>query len=121
MDLMFRNRHLARLCNEEDQLVAWAGGDAFALQQLLNEIDCADRLGRVEELPHVSLLRAPAGRVAAHGADDAGVLLDPELGRSRAFRDAEAATVLAVAIRDEHFNPEGAAWPRAFALSRTTR
>lgn len=121
MDLTFTNEELARLCNRQAELAAWAGDDAFALEQLLNELDCADTLGRVEELPYVQLLRAPQGLVGAHGADEAGVLLKPVPTKSKAFRDANAAVIVAVAVGDEDFNPEGAAWPRAFATTRTTQ
>ena len=121
MELTFTNEPLARLCNGQAELTAWAGDDAASLEQLLNELDCADTLGRFEELPHVLLARAPQGRVGAHSTNDAGVLLKPELTSSRAFREAEAALIVAVAVGEEHFNPEGAAWPQAFATSRTTK
>ena len=122
MDLTFLNEELKQLCCRQDELVAWAGDEASALEQLLNELDCADTLGRIEELPYVTLLGAPQGRVGARGADEAGVLLEPDrANKSKAFRDSEAAVIVAVAVRDEHFNPEGAAWPRAFATSQTTQ
>jgi hypothetical protein len=121
LELTFTNARLARLCGRQAELAAWAGEDAPALEQLLAELDSVDKLGEVEEFPHVHLLRAPVGRVGAHGAYDAGVLLNPEPTRSRSYRDADAATVVAVAVGDEDFNPEGASWPRAFAMSRTTR
>jgi hypothetical protein len=121
LELTFTNEQLARLCCRQADLAAWAGDDAPALEQLLAELDSVDKLGEVEEFPHVRLLGAPAGRVGVEGADEAGVLLKPELTRSRAYRDAEAATVLAVAAGDEDFNPEGASWPLAFAMSRTTQ
>jgi hypothetical protein len=121
LELTFTNAQLARLCGHQAELAAWAGEDAPALERLLAELDSVDKLGEVEEFPHVHLLRAPASRVGAHGADDAGVLLNPEPTRTKSYRDAEAATVVAVAAGDEDFNPEGASWPRAFAMSRTTR
>ena len=121
MDLTFTNRELADLCNSEAELVAWAGDDAVALQQLLNELDCADTLGLFEELPHVLLVKASAGLIASHDADEAGVLLEPEVPKSKTFRAAEAAVIIAVAVGAEEFNPEGATWPRASATSRTTR
>jgi hypothetical protein len=120
VDLKFTNEELARLCNHRDELAAWVGPDAAALEQLLNEIDCADTLGRLEELPHVLLRRAPRGRVGAQGDDEAGVLLKPEANPA-AYREAESAIVVAVAVGAENFNPEGASWPRAFATSQTTR
>lgn len=118
MELTFTDERLARLVNRHDALLAWAGDEALALEQLLAELDSVERLGEVEEFPHVKLLRAPAGRVGAHGADDTGVLLKPE---SSPYRDAEVATVLAVAVADDEFNPEGAAWPHAIATSRITQ
>jgi hypothetical protein len=121
VQLTFVNDVLARLCNQHEVLAAWAGDDVAAVEQLLNELDCADTLGRVEEFPHVTLVRAAKGRVGANGADEARVLLQPEMAKSKTFRDAEAAVVIAVAAGEEHFNPEGAAWPQAFAMSRTTR
>jgi hypothetical protein len=120
VDLKFTNEELAHLCNDHDHLTAWVGADAAALEQLLNEIDRADTLGRLEELPHVLLMRAPRGRVGAHGDDEAGVLLKPE-SDAASYREAESAIVVAVAIGAENFNPEGATWPRAFATSQTTR
>jgi hypothetical protein len=116
--MTFTNRSLARLCNEEAELVAFAGPDAEALEQLLFEIEASAILGHVEDLPYVRLRRVPAGRVAAQGADDAGVLLEPA---TKPYRTAKAATVVAVAVGDHEFNPEGAAWPRASATSRITR
>ena len=121
MDLSFTNPELARLCNRHTALSAWVGDDATAIQQLLNELDCADCLGRIDELPHVQLRRAPRGRITAEGADEAGVLLAPLLKQAQSFRDAEAAVILAVAVREEEFNPEGAPWPRLSAISRTIR
>ncbi len=121
MELIFWNRRLARLCNGEAELTAWAGSGAEGVEQLLNELDSVDRLGLVESLPHVVLLPAPAGRVGAQGAEDAGVLLEPDGVPKARFRDAEAAVVIAISSGDKDFNPEGAAWPRAFATSRTTR
>ena len=59
--------------------------------------------------------------MAVHGADEAAVLLTPELTKTREPRDAEAAVIVAVAVRHEEFNPEGAAWPRAFATSQITQ
>jgi hypothetical protein len=118
VDLKFTNEELARLCSRRDELTAWVGPDAAALEQLLNEIDCADTLGRLEALPHVLLQRAPRGRVGAHGDDDAGVLLKPEADPD-SYREAESAIVVAVAVGLENFNPEGATWPRAFATSQT--
>jgi hypothetical protein len=120
VDLKFRNEDLARLCNHHEQLAAWAGTDAAALEQLLNEIDCAETLGRLEELPHVLVRPAPRGRVGAHGDDDAGVLLKPE-GDAASYREAETAIVVAVSVGAENFNPEGATWPRVFATSPTTK
>lgn len=119
MRLTFTDSDVARLCNEEARLLAFASGDRGALRQLLNELDCADTLGRLEELPHVLLLRATAGRVATYGADDAGVLLQPD--KVKPYRAAEAAVVIAVAVGEEQCNPEGAEWPRASATSRTMR
>jgi hypothetical protein len=121
MELTFTNADLARLCNTRRELADWAGADASTLEQLLNELNCARSLGRVEDFPYVRLLVAPKGRIGAHGADDAGVLLTPKLPASRSFRDAEAAVIVAVASGEEDFNPEGAAWPRAFATSQTMR
>ncbi len=121
MELTFTNERLAQLCSRRAELAAWAGDVAPAIEQLLAELDSVDKLGDVEEFPHVVLLPATAGRVGAQSADDAGVLLKPELSASKAYRDAESATVVAVAAGDEDFNPEGASWPRAFALSRTTQ
>ena len=118
MELTFTNRSLAQLCNEEAELLAFAGSEAEALEQLLFEIEAADVLASVEELPYIRLLRVPVGRVAAHGADDAGVLLEP---LTKPYRTAKAATVVAVAIGDQQFNPEGAAWPRASAMSQIMR
>ena len=96
------------------------GTDAAALEQLLNEIDCADTLGRLEELPHILLQRAPRRRVGAHGAEETGVLVKPEADPA-SYREAESAIVVAVAIGAKNFNPEGATWPRAFATSQTTQ
>ena len=121
MDLRFTCEQLARLCSHHAELSSWAGDGAPAIEQLLAELDSVGRLGEVEEFPHVLLRPAPAGRVGAHGADDAGVLLKPDLTATKAYRDAEAATIVAVACGDEDFNPEGASWPRAFAMSRITR
>jgi hypothetical protein len=118
VELKFTNRKLARLCNEEAELLAFAGGEAEALEQLLFEIEAARVLGNVEDLPYIRLTRVPVGRVAAYGADDAGVLLEPA---TKPYRAAKAATVVAVRVGDQQFNPEGAAWPRASAMSRTTR
>jgi hypothetical protein len=118
VELTFTNRDLARLCNKEAELVAFAGADAEALEQLLFEIEAARLLGHVEDLTYVRVLRAPAGRIAAHGADDAGVLLEPA---TKPYRTAKAATIVAVAVGDQQCNPEGAAWPRASAMSRITR
>ena len=120
MDLTFVNEELAGLCNQQDRLSVWAGLEASALEQLLNELDCADRLGRLEELPHILLRRASQGRVGAHGDETARVLLKPEAD-AKSYRDAEAAIVVAVAVGAEELNPEGAAWPRAFAMSPTMR
>lgn len=117
---MFRNDALAGLCNHHAQLVRWAGLDAVALEQLLNEIDCAECLGQVEELPHVVLRRAAQGRVGAYGDESASVLLEPR-PRVASYRTAEAAVVVAIAVGAEEVNPEGAAWPRAFATSQTLR
>ena len=103
MDLSFRNAELARLCNKHAALVAWLGDEAAAIEQLLNELDCADCLGQVEELPHVLLRRAPQGRVGVHGDHEAGVLLSPQLTKSKPFRDAEAAVIVAVSVSDEDF------------------
>src|SRR5947209_7255740 len=75
LELTFTNERLARLCNRHAELVAWIGDEALALEQLLAELDSVDKLGEVEEFPHVILRRATAGRVGAHGADEAGVLL----------------------------------------------
>jgi len=86
----------------------------------LNELDSVDRLGLLEGFPHVVLLPAPAGRVAARGAEETGVLLEPDGVPKARFREAEAAIVVAISSGDRDFNPEGAAWPRAFATSRTT-
>jgi hypothetical protein len=119
VELTFINQELKQLCSGQDDLHACFGDDAAALEQLLYELDCADTLGRIEELPHVLLRRAPQGRVGAHGADEAGVLLKPEPTKSKAFRDADGAIIVAVAVGHEHFNPEGAAWPRASATSPT--
>jgi hypothetical protein len=120
VDLDFTSEELARRCNHHDELTAWVGADdAAALEQLLNEIDCADTLGRLEELPHVLLRRAPRGRVGAHGDDEAGVLLQP-MADPASYREAESAIVVAVAVGAENLNPEGAIWPRAFATSQTT-
>lgn len=121
MELTFTNDELARLCNQHALLAAWAGDDAAAVEQLLNELDCADTLGRIEELPHVTLVRATQGRVGANGADEAKVLLRPDVAKIKSFRHADAAVVVAVAVGTENFNPEGAAWPQAFAMSRTTQ
>jgi hypothetical protein len=121
LNLSFRNAELAHLCNRHAALSAWGGDDAAAIEQLLNELDCADCLGRIEQLPHVQLRRAPRGRVVAEGADDAGLLLAPLLRQAQSFRDADAAVILAVAVGDEEFNPEGASWPRLSAISRTIR
>jgi hypothetical protein len=121
LELTFTNDELARLCNQHALLAAWAGGDATAVEQLLQELDAADTLGRIEELPHVTLLRATQGRVGANGADEARVLLLPDVAKNKTFRHADAAVVLAVAIGAENFNPEGAAWPQAFAMSRTSQ
>jgi hypothetical protein len=120
LDLTFINQELARLCNHQDRLAAWASLEARPLEQLLNELDCADRLGQLEELPHVLLLRAAQRRVGAHGDGSARVLLEPEPD-VKSYRNAEAAIVVAVAVGVEELNPEGAAWPRAFAMSPTTR
>jgi hypothetical protein len=120
LNLKFTNEELARLCNHHDELAAWVGADAAALEQLLNEIDCADTLGRLEELPHILLRRAPRRRVGAHGDDEAGVLLEPEIDPAF-YREAESAIVVAVAVGAENCNPEGARWPRAFATSQITR
>jgi hypothetical protein len=120
LELTFTNEQLARLLSRRDELAAWAGDDAAALEQLLAELDSVDRLGEVEEFPHVRLLPVPAGRVGAHGADEAGVLLRPKPTKSKAYRDAESATVIAVAVADEQFNPEGASWPLA-SMSRITQ
>lgn len=121
MFLTFTNADLARLCNEHAELAAFAGRDASALEQLLNELDCADTLGHFEELPHVLLLRAPKGRVAARNTCDAGVLLQPKLESPKSYRAAEAAIVVAVAVGADECNPEGAPWHRASATSRTMR
>ncbi len=121
MRLGFCDAYLARLCNREAELIAWVGDEAAALQQLLNELDSADTLGQVEKLPHVLLVPAPAGRVATRGADEAGILLKPETARTKSFRDAKAGLVIAVAVGVEEVNPEGAAWPRASGMSRTTQ
>lgn len=118
MELTFTNRRLARLCNADAELAAFAGPYAEALEQLFFEVEAAQVLGHVEDLPYVRVLRMPAGRFAAHGADEAGILLEPA---TKPYRTAEAATVLAVAVGDQQFNPEGAAWPRASAMSRITR
>jgi hypothetical protein len=119
VELKFTNEELARLCNHHDELAAWVGDDAGALEQLLNEVDCADTLGRLAELPHVLLRRAPRGRVGAQNDDEAGVLLKPEADTA-SYREAESAIVVAVTVGAENFNPEGATWPRAFATSQTT-
>jgi hypothetical protein len=119
VELTFTNENLARLCNDHDELTAWVGADAAALEQLLHEIDRADTLRRLEELPHVLMRRAPSGRVAAQGDDEAGVLLKPE-GLAASYREAESAIVVAVAVGAEQYNPEGARWPRAFATTQTT-
>lgn len=121
MDLSFRNTELARLCNKHAALVARLGDEAAAIEQLLYELDCAECLGQVEELPHVLLQRAPQGRIGVHGDYEAGVLLSPQLSKSKSFRDAEAAVIVAVSVGEEDFNPEGATWPRLSATSRTTR
>ncbi len=121
MDLTFTNEELARLCNHHAKLSSWAGDGAPAIEQLLAELDSVERLGEVEQFPHVLLHTAPSGRVGAEGADDAGVLLKPDQTDPRAYRDAEAATIVAVAFGDEDFNPEGASWPQAFAMSRITQ
>jgi hypothetical protein len=121
LDLRFTSEQLARLCNHHAELSSWAGEGAPAIEQLLAELDSVERLGEVEEFPHVLLRAAPAGRVGAQGADEAGVLLKPDLADPKAYRDAEAATIVAVACGAEDFNPEGASWPRAFAMSRTTQ
>lgn len=117
MDLTFTNDDLARLCNRQVELLAFAGSGAGALQQLLYELRCADTLGMAAELPHLVLRRAPEHRVAISGADDADVLLEVESGKR--YRDAEQAIVVAVSVCEEIFNPEGAQWPRASATSRT--
>jgi hypothetical protein len=119
LDLTFRSKELAGLCSHHERLVRWAELDAVALEQLLNEIDCAECLGQFEELPHATLRRAAEGRVGAYGDGNASVLLEPEPVRS--YRDAEAAIVIAIAVGPEELNPEGAAWPRAFATSPTLR
>jgi hypothetical protein len=116
--MTFTDRDLADLCNGEAELIAFAGSGADALEQLLFEIEAAAILGHVEDLPYVQLRRVPAGRVAAHGADEAGVLLLPA---TKPYRTAKAATVVAVAVGDHEYNPEGAAWPRASATSRIMR
>jgi hypothetical protein len=121
LELTFTNEQLARLCNRRADLAAWAGDGGPALEQLLAELDSVDKLGEVEEFPHVHLLPAPAGRVGADGAEEARVLLKPKLTSPNTYRDAQAATVVAVAAGVEDFNPEGASWPRAFAMSRTTQ
>ena len=121
MDLRFTNEQLARLCNHHAELSSWAGDGALAIEQLLAELDSVERLGQVEEFPHVLLRTAPSGRVGAQGADEASVLLKPDLMDPKAYRDAEVATIVAVACGDEDFNPEGASWPRAFAMSRITQ
>jgi hypothetical protein len=121
LDLRFTNDQLARLCSHHAELATWAGDNAPAIEQLLAELDSVESLGEVEEFPHVLLHATPSGRVGAQGADDAGVLLDPDLTHPNAYRDAEAATILAVACGDEDFNPEGASWPQAFAMSRITQ
>lgn len=118
MELTFTDHGLALLCNDEAELMAFAGPDGEALGQLLFEIEAAAVLGHVEDLPYIELQRAPAGRVSAAGADDAGILLEPA---TKPYRTAEAATVIAVAVGDYEFNPEGAAWPRASATSQITR
>jgi hypothetical protein len=120
LDLTFANEELATVCNQRNRLASWAGSEACALEQLLNEIECADRLGMLEELPHVLLRRAAQGRIGAHGDEMACVLLRPD-AQIESYRDAEAAIVVAVAVGAEELNPEGAAWPRAFAMSPTTR
>jgi hypothetical protein len=118
VELTFPDRGLALLCSDEAQLMAFAGPDSEALEQLLFEIEAAAILGHVEDLPYIELRRAPAGRISAAGADDAGILLEPA---TKPYRTAEAATVIAVAVGDHEFNPEGAAWPRASATSQITR
>lgn len=119
MDLLFTDADLARLCNHQAELLAFAGSGAAALQQLLHELRCADTLGMAAELPHIALRRAPEHRVAVAGADDTDVLLEGETGRL--YRSAERAIIVAVSVREEIFNPEGAEWPRASATSRTMR
>lgn len=121
MELTFINERLAVLCSRHAKLVAWAGDDADALEQLLAELDSVEKLGEVEEFPHIRLRGPRDGRVGVEGADETGVLLQPEPSRSRAYRDAEAATVVAVAVATQDYNPEGASWPLAFATSRTTQ
>lgn len=119
MDLTFTNADLARLCNRQAELLAFAGSGAGALQLLLHELHCADTLGMAAELPHISLRRAPEQRVAVKGADDADMLLEGETGKL--YRSAERAIIVAVSVCEEIFNPEGAEWPRASATSRTMR
>jgi hypothetical protein len=119
MDLLFIDADLARLCNRQAELLAFAGSGASALRQLLYELHCADNLGMAAELPHVSLRRAPEHRVAVAGADDANVLLQGEIGRLS--RVAEQAIVVAVSVYEAIYNPEGAEWPQAPAMSRTMR
>lgn len=119
MDLTFTNSDLARLCNRQAELLAFAGSGAGALEQLLRELRCADTLGMAAEWPHIVLRRAPEHRVAVTGADDADVLLETETGKL--YRDAEQAIVVAVSVCEEIFNPEGAEWPRVSATSRTMR
>jgi hypothetical protein len=121
LNLTFVNVELGRLCNRDAVMKAWAGKRAPALQRLLNEIHCADTLGLLECLPHLELAASAKGRIAAWDADDAYVLLDPDSGDDELCRTAEAAVVLAVAVGNEAFNPKGERWPRACALSLTTR
>jgi hypothetical protein len=122
LHLTFVNLELGRLCNRDAAMKAWAGKGASVLQRLLNEVRCADTLGLLEYLPHLELAASAKGRIAVWDAENACVLLNPDSNDDDELcRAAEAAVVLAVAVGDEDFNPEGERWPRASALSQTTR